>query len=107
MRVTVVKARLRSARSTWAQGEVSPDLAGQPGFVRGVLRGLAEALKIVQQAQREDVQKAQAQRRPLSRWTGMKLYKACRQAYGRLLEGDRPHAMRILRRALDLLLTPS
>ena len=101
MRVSVVKIRLRAARKLWAKGAISPDISAQQGFIYGVLRGLAEALKIVQQAQREDIQKIKAVRRPLSRWTALELYKACRQAYGRLLEGDRPTAMRLLRHAME------
>jgi hypothetical protein len=96
MRITIVKNRLRAARQSWAKSEVSPDVASKGNFVTGVLQGLREALHIVEQSQREDIKKARGRRRPLSRWTGLLLYTACRQAYGRLKQGDRAKAMRIL-----------
>jgi hypothetical protein len=101
MRVTVIKNRLRAARRSWAGSEVSPDVAGNGNFVAGVLQGLREALTIVSQSQCEEIKKIKAERCALSRWTGLLLYNACKRAYGRLKEGDRKNAMRILRQVLD------
>src|SRR5580698_8672375 len=101
MRVTIVKRRLRAARKSWAASEVSPDLASKGSFVAGVLHGLREALHIILQSQHEDIQRAKAERRPLSRWTGLQLYRACEHAYKRLKESDRVGAMRILRHVME------
>jgi len=101
MRITIIKNRLRAARRLWSRGHGSMDVSAQPGFVEGVMRGLLDALHIVQDTQREDIAKAKALRRPMTRWTGIQLYRACRQALGRLKEGDRPQAMKILQNAIN------
>lgn len=103
MRVTVVKSRIRAERRLWSRHTLSPDVAQQPGFVDGVLRGLLEALKIIEGAQIEDICTVKAARRPLTRWNGIRLYNACRQAYGRLKESDRRGAMRILQAAIAMI----
>ena len=101
MRVTIVKSRLRAARKSWAKNEISADVAARGNFISGVLQGLGEAMRIITQAQKEEIEKTKKERHALSRWTGLSLYKACESAYGRLKEGDRPTALRILRQALD------
>ena len=67
----------------------------------GVLKGFEESLRVVQEFQLQELRKAAAVRRELSRWNAQTLYQACRQAYGRLKYSDRAGAMRALKRALD------
>jgi len=101
MTTSKIKRRLREAERQWKKEIQNPDIEGMPGFMPGVLKGFAETLRIVQEYQREELNKAVSERRPLSRWTAMKLFLACRRAYGRLRYSDRVGAMRALKRALD------
>lgn len=100
MSLTVIKQRLRDAKRFWEDSQKSRDVIGLPGFLPGVIQGFREALLIIERYQREELKKSRAQRRPLSRWNGIILYKACIQAYQRLHHSDRRSAMRTLQRAL-------
>ena len=100
MNITIIKQRLRAAKREWENSQRSPDVIGLPGFLQGVIQGFKEALVIIQHYHREELRKSRMQRRPLSRWNGMILYKACTQAYQRLKHSDRASAMRILQRAV-------
>jgi hypothetical protein len=101
MNTSKIKRRLREAERIWRQESQNSDIQGMPGYVPGVLKGFKETLRILEQYQKEELNKAVNERHPLSRWTAIKLYHACRQAYGRLRYSDRRGAMKALKRAMD------
>ena len=101
MSTSKIKRQLRDAERVWRKATKDPDIEGMPGYMPGVLKGFAETLRIIQEYQREELNKAVMERRPLSRWTAMKLFLACRRAYGRLKYSDRAGAMRALKRAIE------
>lgn len=101
MSTSSLKRRLREAKKIWQQELQNSDLQGQGGYMPGILKGLEEALKIVEELHRQKILKICETRRPLTRWSAVDLYHACEHAYGRLLYSDRSGAMRALKRALD------
>jgi hypothetical protein len=99
MSMTILKQRLRDAKKSWGPRN-SGDANGMQGFVPGVLKGLSEALKIVQDYHREQLMKAKSERRQTRGFKPDVLYQACRNAYRRLQQSDRVGAMRALSRVL-------
>ena len=101
MSAAKLKKQLQEARRQWQRDDRNTDLAGDPGFMRGVIRGISEALRIVQTLQREDLCRTAAARRPFSRSSAVLFYQACTTAYGRLKYSDRTGAMKVLKKVLD------
>src|SRR5580693_4632149 len=101
MTTSKIKRRLKEAERGWKKETKNPDLAGMPGYMQGVLRGFSETLRIIQEYQKEELNKASTERRPLSRWTAIKLLLVCRRAYSRLKYSDRAGAMKALKKAID------
>jgi hypothetical protein len=100
MSASKLKRRLKEAQKIWQEENRNQDIDGLPGYTPGVLRGFKETLRIIGEMQREQVCKDITERRMVSRWNGVALYRACRQAYGRLKYSDRKGALRALQRAL-------
>jgi len=96
-----LKRRLREAQNTWRKDTKNPDIEGLPGYMPGVLKGFEETLRIVRDFQKQELKKTTVERRMLTRFSAVYLYRACRQAYGRLKQSDREGAIRALKRALD------
>ena len=98
--ITQIKRRIREAAHAWKNFQYSEDRYIQPDFIQGVLYGLKEALRIVQDVHREKIIRIKTKRHPLTRWNAQLLYTACRSAYLRLKQSDRTSAMHILSKAL-------
>lgn len=96
-----LKRLLREAQRMWQADNSNSDLAGLPGYMPGVIKGLKEAMQILETQQRQQVRKKLVERRLMSRWHAVTLYRACTQAYGRLKYSDRQGAIRALKRALE------
>ncbi len=101
MSISKLKRLLKEAQNVWQVEQANADITGLPGFMPGVIKGLKEALRIIETYQRQEVRKVLVERRLASRWHAVTLYRACHQAYGRLRYSDREGALRALRRALD------
>jgi len=101
MTASKLKQRLIEAQRIWQEESRNQDIDGLPGYTPGVLRGFKETLRIIREYQREQLCKDKAERRMVSRWKGVTLYRACRQAYGRLKYSDRVGALRALKRVLN------
>jgi hypothetical protein len=101
MGTSKLKRRLSEEQREWQKGIRGQDLSGETGFLPGVVRGLAEALRIVKEFQKENLCQTNAARRPFTRANAVLFYRACRRAYGRLKQSDRTGAMRALKTVLD------
>jgi len=101
MSTSKLKRRLREAQKAWEEERRNQDIDGLPGYTSGVVRGFKETLRVVGDFHREQLHKEIAERRMLSRWNAVTLYRACRRAYGRLKYSDRDGAIRALKHALD------
>ena len=101
MSATKLKRQLREALRIWQKQKRSPDVEGLAGFTPGVLKGFEESLRIVEEFHRQELCKTVTERRAMTRWSAVDLYRACRRAYGRLRYSDRIGAIRALKRALD------
>jgi len=101
MGATKLKRRLLEAQKVWQKDSKNPDIESMPGFMPGVVKGFEETLRIVREHQKEELLKVTDERRPLSRWSAIILYRACVQAYGRLKHSDRMGAIRALTRAIE------
>jgi len=101
MSASKLKRRLQDAQREWQREDKNTDLSGDPGFMRGVVRGFSEALRIVQNQQREDLCRTAAARRPFTRSSAVLFHQACTTAYGRLKYSDRIGAMKALKKVLD------
>ena len=101
MSPAILKRRLRETMRIWQHDQKNTDIEGLEGYMPGVLKGLKEALRIVEESQRQNLRQNCSDRKTFSRWSAVHLYRACRQAYGRLAYSDRPGAMRALKKALD------
>jgi hypothetical protein len=101
MRASKLKRQILDAQKTWEKENKNQDIAGLPGYTQGVLKGFKETLRIMREFQVEQLRKDMAERKMVSRWNGVSLYRACRQAYGRLKYSDRDGALRALKRVLN------
>ena len=101
MSASKLKRRLREAQKIWQEEGRNQDIDGLPGYLPGVLRGFKESLRIVGDFHRETLHEEISERRTASHWDAVALYRACRQAYGRLKYSDRDGAIRALKRALE------
>lgn len=100
-----LKRRLMETVRAWRKDAKNMDIEGMPGYVPGVLKGFEETLRVLRDYQKQELEKVVTERRKLTRFSSVDLYRACLQAYGRLKQSDRQGAIRALERALEKIQT--